>query len=494
MLLAIAAAGAVLASCKTGGANQPGTSDDGSKENNSGSGTTVTTDDGLYSADYLPDKTYNNYKLISVSIQDAPQINLFKDSESLDKTEVAQYKAIERIKEKYKLDIEETYKSSWQQLSENVESMFASNLDEADFNMLIQREAWRLGIMGYLADWDDLIYCDETQPWYIQGINDQQRVLGYDFVNYTWASISAYGSALACYFNQDLVASLQLDSPYDLVDNNKWTVDKQFEMIRAAVSDLNSDGLIDDNDRVGMVGTHDDMYPSMWMGAGFRLVTLDSDGTPAFTADQNEAFITYLEKLSDLTNENSIYNFNRSGMKFYEGDMREDVLRMFKDGKSLFITRTMNTIIRYGDAEINWGMVPNPKLDDNQKNYISRICDVWYNECVPATSAHKEEASVFIEAYAIESLNYVVDAYYRQTLQNRYSDEKTKEMLDVVRSSVTLDLGDTIWQDYCRNFVLNTVTAGDKAFKSTFDSIKIVVASAINRDLKMVEERKSEQG
>ena len=493
MLLAVAAAGAVLASCKTGG-TQTGTSSDGSKGTEPDSGSTVTTDDGLYSADYLPEKTYNGYKLRSVSIQDAALINLFKDSASADKAEEAQYKAIERIKEKYNLDIEETYKSSWQQLSENLEAMFSAQLDEADFNMLIQREAWRLGISGYLAKWDDLIYCDETQPWYIQGINDQQRVLGFDYVNYTWSSISAYGSALACYFNQDLVASLQLDSPYDLVDNNTWTVDKQFQMIRTAVSDLNTDGVIDDNDRVGMVGTHDDMYPSMWMGAGFRLITLDSaDGTPEFTADKNEAFITYLETISDLTNENSIYNINKSGLKFYEGDAREAVIRMFKDGKSLFITRTMNTITRFGDAEINWGMVPNPKLDEKQENYLSRICDVWYTECVPATSKHKEEASVFIEAYAVENLNHVVDAYYRQTLQNRYSDDRTKGMLDIVRSSITLDLGDTIWQDYCRNFVLNTVTAGDKAFKSTFDSVNLVVANAIKRDLKLVEERKSEQ-
>lgn len=493
MLLAVAAAGAVLASCKTGG-TQTGTSGNGSKGTEPGSGSTVTTDDGLYSADYLPDKNYKGYKLRSVSIQDAPLINLFKDSASVDKAEEAQYKAIERIKAKYNLDIEETYRSSWQQLSENVEALNASNLDEADFNMLIQREAWRLGIMGYLADWDDLIYCDETQPWYIQGINDQQRVLGFDYVNYTWASISAYGSALACYFNQDLVASLQLESPYDLVDNNKWTVDKQFEMIRAAVSDLNSDGLIDDNDRVGMIGTHDDMYPSMWMGAGFRLVNLDGEGTPEFTADKDEAFIKYLTTISDLTNEHSIYNINKSGLQFYEGDTREAVIRMFKDGKSLFITRTMNTITRFGDAEINWGMVPNPKLNESQENYISRICDVWYTECVPSTSTHKEEASVFIEAYAIENLNHVVDAYYRQTLQNRYSDDRTKGMLDIVRSSITLDLGDTIWQDYCRNFVLNTVTAGDNAFKSTFDSIQLVVSTAINRDLNMVKERMNDRG
>ena len=67
------------------------------------------TDDGLYVADYLPDKTYNGYTLRSISIQDAPQINIFKDSESLSKITVAQYTAIERIKDRFDLEISESY-------------------------------------------------------------------------------------------------------------------------------------------------------------------------------------------------------------------------------------------------------------------------------------------------------------------------------------------------------------------------------------------------
>ena len=452
------------------------------------------TDDGLYVADYLPDKTYNGYTLRSISIQDAPQINIFKDSESLSKITVAQYTAIERIKDRFDLEISESYLPTWQNLSESVELMVSSNSDDADFNMLIQREAYRLGIAGYLADWDSLIYCDETQPWYIHGINDQQRVADFDYVNYTWSSTSAYGSAVTCYFNKDMIASLNLDSPYDMVENNTWTVDNWFAMIRSATRDLNNDGTISDvDDQVGLACTRDDAIPTIWMGADYMLVETDEEGIPSFTASNDESFITLLEKITDIQSERALFDYWYVYGASYGGDSRASVISMFVDGKSLFMLRSMNTITSLGATEFDWGAVPVPKRDENQENYVSRVCDVWYTECVPVTCSHLEEASVFIEAYAVESLNHCVDAYYRETLQNRYSDDTAKKMLDIIRDSVVLDLGDTIWQDYCRNTVMNAITAGDKSFVAKFEGVKRLLPTIIDRDLALIEATREER-
>ena len=402
---------------------QKNSGDSGTSSGNDSGNLSEDTDDGLYVADYLPDKTYDGYTLRSISVQDSPYINLFKDSESLDRLEVAQYTAIERIKERFDLDLSESYLPTWQTLSESVELMVSADSDDADFNMLIQREAYRLGIAGYLADWDSLIYCDETQPWYIHGINDQQRVAGFNYINYTWSSVNAYGSAVACYFNKDMIESLKLESPHDMVENNTWTIDNWFAMMRSATLDMNNDGVISDvDDRVGLACTRDDAIPTIWMGADYVLVETDEDGVPGFEASNNEGFITLLEKITDIQSERALFDYWYVYANSYGGDTREAVISMFLGEKSLFMVRTMNTITRLGASEFEWGAVPMPKRDESQENYVSRVCDVWYTECVPATCSHLEEASVFIEAYAVESLNHCVDAYYKETLQNRYSD------------------------------------------------------------------------
>ena len=93
----------------------------------------------------------------------------------------------------------------------------------------------------------------------------------------------------------------------------------------------------------------------------------------------------------------------------------------------------------------------------------------------------------------MESLNHCVDAYYRETLQNRYSDDTAKKMLDIIRDSVVLDLGDTIWQDYCRNTVMNAITAGDKSFVAKFEGVKRLLPTIIDRDLALIEATREER-
>lgn len=128
----------------------------------------------------------------------------------------------------------------------------------------------------------------------------------------------------------------------------------------------------------------------------------------------------------------------------------------------------------------DFGMIPCPKANESQKEYFSRVCDAW-TFMVPSTCEHLEETSVFLEAYAVESLNSVVDAYYQEILKNRYSqDEETKEMLDLIRETATLDLGDTFWQANARNKILQVIWSGTKGFQSAIASQNAMVNSVID--------------
>ena len=123
----------------------------------------------------------------------------------------------------------------------------------------------------------------------------------------------------------------------------------------------------------------------------------------------------------------------------------------------------------------DFGIVPNPKLNEEQNGYHSRVIDGWLY-VVPNTNTRLDMTSVILEALAIESRNYVFDAYYEQSLKNRYTnDPNAKEMLDLISSTRTIDLGDTVWQADIRNKIQDAVWKKDLAFNSALSSIKSYV-------------------
>ena len=123
----------------------------------------------------------------------------------------------------------------------------------------------------------------------------------------------------------------------------------------------------------------------------------------------------------------------------------------------------------------DFGIVPNPKLNEEQDGYHSRVIDGWLY-VVPNTNTRLDMTSVILEALAIESRNYVFDAYYEQSLKNRYTnDPNAKEMLALISSTRTIDLGDTVWQADIRNKIQDAVWKKDLAFNSALSSIKSYV-------------------
>ena len=141
----------------------------------------------------------------------------------------------------------------------------------------------------------------------------------------------------------------------------------------------------------------------------------------------------------------------------------------------LYRVAIINELTVLGDMTDDFGIVPNPKLNEEQDGYHSRVIDGWLY-VVPNTNTRLDMTSVILEALAIESRNYVYDAYYEQSLKNRYTnDPNAKEMLDLISSTRTIDLGDTVWQADIRNKIQDAVWKKDLAFNSALSSIKSYV-------------------
>lgn len=95
--------------------------------------------------------------------------------------------------------------------------------------------------------------------------------------------------------------------------------------------------------------------------------------------------------------------------------------------------------------ETEFGILPFPKYDDSQKDYITRISffDMF---TVPVTVSDVERTSAIIEALNCQSGNIVIPAYYEISLKTKYArDNDSAGMLDLIMANRVVDCGDTIW-------------------------------------------------
>lgn len=95
------------------------------------------------------------------------------------------------------------------------------------------------------------------------------------------------------------------------------------------------------------------------------------------------------------------------------------------------------------DSQYDFGLLPYPKLDENQENYSCLISTgLVPGVSIPVTSVDPEMAGAVLEAIAYYSQDTLTKAYYDVTLTNKYfRDEESGDMLDIIFANRTYDIG-----------------------------------------------------
>ena len=90
-------------------------------------------------------------------------------------------------------------------------------------------------------------------------------------------------------------------------------------------------------------------------------------------------------------------------------------------------------------------IIPNPKLSENQKNYVSSLHDAISIYGINPNSKNIEASAIVLEAMAAESYRSVRPEYYDYALKNKYTtDPGTKEMIELISSSSYSDFA-LVW-------------------------------------------------
>lgn len=237
-----------------------------------------------------------------------------------------------------------------------------------------------------------------------------------------------YGeSAWVLFFNKNMLAEYNLESPYTVIKEGRWTFDKMYEMISGVALDLNGDGVLNSDDQFGLA-THSDFSLVLLTSAGEGLLYKNENNIPEWK-DLPEKVFNLSEKIHQ-----QFFDLNLSFQQYLSpiGSIG-GIVDHFMQGKSLFLCEVLGHAKTLRDMEDNFGIIPTPKYDEIQENYNTFIARSAQTLMVPVTNRELSRTAVILENLGAESFKSLRPAYYDVQLSGKTArDADSLEMLDII--------------------------------------------------------------
>ena len=290
---------------------------------------------------------------------------------------------------------------------------------------------------------------DFKRPWWDGHAYDSYSYGGKIYVMPNDVSISNLGGVEFFYFNKEVLENFGVASPYDYAARNEWTLDNFIKTVKS-VSAPGAEG------QIGVYGLVAELRPDtnyMLVGCGVPWIETDSDGNIdcgicTTYADRTQTFV---EKLKAVTGDKTVCQTydeavarDPAGSGSYS-DKYSHARGLFAQGHFLYVHANMNDgAYEFLDMTKGFGVIMNPKFDENQKEYYHKMdtnCVIW---AVPASdSVDLERVAAVTDYWAYVSTSTVMESYYELTLKTkRASDPVAAEVLDTVKGSICYYLTD----------------------------------------------------
>ncbi len=328
------------------------------------------------------------------------------------------------------------------ELVTRVKNAVSAGDDVYDLAYLRLYEQKNLVSGGYFIDFNDIPNIDLTKPWWDQGCVESLTVDGKLYLAASSINISDENATASILFNKKIAADNDLEDMYQLVRDGKWTMDKMREMYSDVSADVNGDGKMDGEDLWGFLGGTD-VAPCFYIGSGGTVVSRDKDGGlyDSMGSDKNFAIVGKVQEI--MTDEKNFYNHHlgTQGLKSTDDNQYRD---LFSGGHGLFFWSRLDEVTTLRGMETDFGILPTPKYDELQENYISFVSQhIMGLMSIPNTASDLARTGTILEALAAESYYTLTPAYYDVALKSKASrDDESAEMLDIIFANRIYDLGE----------------------------------------------------
>ena len=320
-----------------------------------------------------------------------------------------------------------------------VEAAVQANTGDYDIVAGMSSAFSRMMFSGMFHDLNSISTVDLEHSWWMKdatevyGIDDKVFGIVGDIAHSYYANLCVIAA------NTNLVKAFGVEEAhgnlYDLVYNGKWTIDKAFE-IGAAYGEDNGDGTMVAGDDV--FGFAARSVPSRLFADSFgiELIQRQPDGSVELIEALDERTINSYEKLYN------VFNLKAHANIYCEAS-QDNIIKYFADNKllmaQLYFVDLGNETIRNMESE--YMVMPMPKYDENQDDYISPLATEAAMVMIPVCAGDEDVSGMVIEYLGYLGEKDVVPVYLEQTLKLKYaSDPQVMEMIQYIvdRSSYTL--------------------------------------------------------
>lgn len=240
----------------------------------------------------------------------------------------------------------------------------------------------------------------------------------------------------AMFFNKTLYEGSfgDPDGMYKTVLDGKWTHELMRKYVSEIYQDLNGNGVTDEGDIIGASGNYSNINDHYCYTAGLRYSGRGKDGYPQLLTDHTRN-VAVVESLYKLYFETEGFCFDMTLTYFDKNN-----IDWFKANTLLFHAGRIYGTDFLRDMEGDYGIIPYPKLNEEQESYYALVHDSCNLFGIPITVSDIEMPCTIIEAMCAENYRTVVPAYYETALKVKYArDQLSVQMMDLIHDNAVSD-------------------------------------------------------
>lgn len=386
------------------------------------------------------------------------------------------------VEERFGVNIKEVRTTSNGDMINLIRNNAAGGSDLYDVVMPWMPDAATLALEGLFYNLaDDTSVVDFSGPWWDQDAKSTMSI-GNDLYFVTGdMCLLCYECTHCIVFNRDMVETLKLEDPYQLVYDGEWTIDKLLEISKSVSKDLDDGSLNSYDDQWGFL-INTNYVTSMFIGAGYSLSGKDDNDLPVVSVmgtGQTEAF----GKIFDLCNDPSVGYIESFIGKYPQ--IWDSTTEAVATGHCLFRAATIGNIQAMAEYECHFGVLPAPKLNKEQDDYRVNVSAVYCScAAVPTTNKDYEQAVIILDAMCQASTDTVKTSYYDTLLKMRkLQDEDGEAMLDIIFDGRVYDYAIIFGWGGVNTFMNSIAFSGSNTFTSAYESIEGKIQSDLEKTI-----------
>ncbi|MCQ2432111.1 MAG: hypothetical protein MJ175_05835 [Clostridia bacterium] len=333
---------------------------------------------------------------------------------------------------------------------------------------------------GLYMNLNDIPNLRLDSPWWSELIRKELTVNGRLFAITGDISTSMWEQMQVIYFNKELLAENDFESPYDLVKSGKWTYDAYYSMIKDFGLDVNGDGKMNKYDRYGALYYDTLTFDNLHNSFGLSYTKHNSDGTLSLDL-LNDKTVKISELCLGLAFKNNDVFFQNLGVADSRGPARD----MFMQGQGLFFLSILDDASIMRNMDSDFGILPYPKENEQQERYFTTSRDARSMVTIPVDAPDPAFSGMITEALCVIGSEKVVPVYYDTVLKGKTTrDEESAEMLDIIRGGLVLDFaGEYGVQTERAGFIIRDCVAFQKDIASYYQKNESLFTNSFEKFL-----------